>query len=229
MIYNVGDFPGWVDDLSKDAIGKPPIPGLIRTAIPAPGEGRSIAAASMTRAAGVRGGISANARRLLGVRVHVDESAGVEAPPIAVWRGGPIAGVNPGEAGKSGLKYVCIQMSKMMPTMEGASALKDHINHFIERVEGAMINAGSAGTEAGQLRAGELSEQLRALSEMDRGDASKKFIDIEFVGGIVVAITMKTAAECGAAECPTQTGCYRWWWLVALGLGGLYLGSRTNK
>jgi len=41
-------------------------------------------------------------------------------------------------------------------------------------------------------------------------------------------IDMAADEDCAPA-CPEHSGCIRWWWVVALGMGAAYLGSRYKK
>lgn len=54
-------------------------------------------------------------------------------------------------------------------------------------------------------------------------------IDIELQGGRIASMSSAAACDVGPAPCACPPKGPRWWWLVAIGVAGLWAGTRVKK
>lgn len=139
------------------------------------------------------------------------------------WTGGAVLGIEPEASGKDSLLYRCLPVH---PEFADAPQLfQQKVGEYMDRLEGELINARAEGASEGII--GPKLRQYQSLETMRPGDR----FNAHFTGGHVVHLEKVDAKLCEGAECPpceTKKGCVRWWWLVALGLGGVYIGSRRR-
>ncbi len=124
--------------------------------------------------------------------------------PVAEWDCGPIGRSQPTRGRKPGeCVYKCVSRADfetLKQTPERATILGRLVLDYATRTGGSA-----------------------AL-------ASAEFLDLEFVSGRLVDVKgSKSCAPSGGAqpcECPPEGP--SWWWLVAIGVGGLWAGSRMR-